>query len=108
MSTIVVTGACGFIGWKVCEKLLANGAAVIAVDDLNDAYDVRLKEWRLAQLRGRPGFSFNRVDIGDREAIKSFGQSMERSGTVDAVVNLAARAGVRGSVTDPWAYWPPT
>ncbi len=104
MSTIVVTGACGFIGWKVCEKLLANGASVIALDDLNDAYDVRLKEWRLAQLRGRPGFSFSRVDVGDREAVKSFGQSVEGTGPVDAAVNLAARAGVRGSVTDPWAY----
>ncbi len=104
MSTIVVTGACGFIGRTVCEKLLANGASVIAVDNLNDAYDVRLKEWRLGQLQGRPGFSFSRVDIGDREAVRSFGQSVERSGPVDAAVNLAARAGVRGSVTDPWAY----
>ena len=104
MSTVLVTGACGFIGWKVCERLLANGASVIAVDNLNDAYDVRLKEWRLAQLRGRPGFSFSRVDIGDREAVRFFAQSVERSGPVDATVNLAARAGVRSSVTDPWAY----
>ena len=104
MSTILVTGACGFIGWKVCEQLLANGDTVVAVDNLDDAYDVRLKEWRLAQLQGQPGFAFHRVDISDRDAVRSFGQSSGKSGRVDAVVNLAARAGVRGSVADPWAY----
>ena len=101
MRTIIVTGACGFIGWKVCEKLLANGDSVIAVDNLNDAYDVRLKEWRLAQLQGRPGFAFHRVDISDRDALRSFGRSVVGNGRVDAVINLAARAGVRSSVTDP-------
>ncbi len=104
MRTICVTGACGFIGWKVCEKLLANGESVIAVDNLNDAYDVRLKEWRLAQLQGRPGFAFHRVDISDRDALRSFGRSVARNGRIDAVINLAARAGVRSSVTDPWVY----
>lgn len=104
MSTVLVTGACGFIGWKVCEKLLASGDSVIAVDNLNQAYDVRLKEWRLAQLQGRPGFAFRRVDISDRDAVRSFGQSVEQTGQVDAVINLAARAGVRNSVTDPWSY----
>ena len=104
MRTILVTGACGFIGWKVCEKLLERGDSVIAVDDLNDAYDVRLKEWRLARLRPRPGFAFTRLDISDREAVRSFGRSTAAKGRVDAVVNLAARAGVRASVADPWAY----
>ena len=104
MSTILVTGACGFIGWKVCEKLLDNGDTVIAVDNLDDAYDVRLKEWRLAQLQGQPGFAFHRVDISDRDAVRSFGRSARNSARVDAVVNLAARAGVRRSVTDPWVY----
>ena len=104
MSTILVTGACGFIGWKVCEKLLANGDKVVAVDNLDDAYDVRLKEWRLAQLQGQPGFAFHRVDISDRDAVRSFGASARNRGRVDAVVNLAARAGVRRSVTDPWVY----
>ena len=104
MSTILVAGACGFIGWKVCEKLLADGDAVVGVDNLDDAYDVRLKQWRLAQLQGRPGFAFHRVDISDRDGVRSFGQSSRKSGRVDAVVNLAARAGVRRSVTDPWAY----
>lgn len=104
MSTILVTGACGFIGWKVCEKLLAGGDTVVGVDNLDDAYDVRLKQWRLAQLQGRPGFAFHRVDISDRDGVRSFGQSSRKSGRIDAVVNLAARAGVRRSVTDPWAY----
>ncbi len=104
MSTILVTGACGFIGWKVCEKLLAGGDAVIGVDNVNEAYDVRLKDWRLAQLRRRPGFAFTRLDIGDREAVRSFGRSMAEKGRVDAVINLAARAGVRSSVADPWVY----
>ena len=104
MSTILVTGACGFIGWKVCERLLAGGDTVVGVDNLDDAYDVRLKQWRLAQLQGRPGFAFHRVDISDRDGVRSFGQSSRKSGRVDAVVNLAARAGVRRSVTDPWVY----
>ncbi len=104
MSTILVTGACGFIGWKVCEKLLADGDTVVGVDNLDDAYDVRLKQWRLAQLQGRPGFAFHRVDVSERDAVRSFGQSSRKSGRVDAVVNLAARAGVRRSVTDPWIY----
>ncbi|MCY4442907.1 MAG: SDR family NAD(P)-dependent oxidoreductase [Deltaproteobacteria bacterium] len=104
MSTILVTGACGFIGWKVCEKLLAGGDTVVGVDNLDDAYDVRLKQWRLAQLQGRPGFAFHRVDISDRDGVRSFGQSSRKSGRVDVVVNLAARAGVRRSVTDPWVY----
>ena len=104
MSTILVTGACGFIGWKVCEKLLAGGDAVIGVDNVNGAYDVRLKDWRLAQLRQRPGFAFTRLDIGDREAVRSFGRSTAGKGRVDAVINLAARAGVRNSVADPWVY----
>lgn len=104
MRTILVTGACGFIGWKVCETLLERGDSVIAVDDLNDAYDVRLKEWRLAQLRPRSGFAFTRLDISDREAVRSFGRSVAAKGRADAVVNLAARAGVRASVADPWVY----
>ncbi len=104
MSTILVTGACGFIGWKVCEKLLAGGLAVIGVDNVNEAYDMRLKDWRLAQLRKRSGFTFTRLDIGDREALRSFGRSTAGRGRVDAMINLAARAGVRNSVADPWVY----
>ncbi|MGQ9714428.1 MAG: GDP-mannose 4,6-dehydratase, partial [Anaerolineae bacterium] len=60
---ILLTGCAGFIGWKVTEHLLAQGYRVVGVDNLNDAYDVRLKQWRLAQLEGRPGFTFYRLDI---------------------------------------------
>ncbi len=108
MSIILVTGVCGFIGWKVCEKLLAEGRSVVGLDNLNDAYDVRLKEWRLTRLRRAPGFAFHRVDIGDRDAVASFGQSAAglaaKNGRIDAAIHLAARAGVRASVADPWAY----
>ncbi len=104
MSTILVTGACGFIGWKVCELLLARGDAVIAVDDRNPAYDVRLKDWRLARLQGQPGFSFAPADISDRGAMPALTHAVETLGPVAAVINLAARAGVRASVGDPWVY----
>src|SRR3972149_5449660 len=64
---ILGTGCAGFIGWKVSECLLREGHRVIGVDNLNDAYDLRLKEWRLAQLEGHPNLSFHRLDITDRE-----------------------------------------
>jgi UDP-glucuronate 4-epimerase len=101
--TILVTGCAGFIGWKVCEQLLASGCTVVGVDNLNDAYDARLKEWRLAQLQPASGFHFHRADITDRAALKrlSYGSAIRR---IDAVINLAARAGVRYSVVNPWAY----
>ncbi|MBI2998193.1 MAG: GDP-mannose 4,6-dehydratase [Deltaproteobacteria bacterium] len=99
MSAILVTGTAGFIGSKVSELLLAEGHEVVAIDNLNDAYDVRLKEWRLAQLEGKPGFNYHRLDICDREGLrKLFHEKFE------AVINLAARAGVRQSVENPWVY----
>jgi len=112
----LVTGAAGFIGWKVCEFLLAGGYKVVGVDNLNDAYDVRLKHWRLAQLEGKPGFTFHRLDITDREALRSLFQATADSrpqtaettavgGPWLAVINLAARAGVRQSVENPWVYF---
>lgn len=72
----LVTGAAGFIGWKVAEHLLADGHAVVGVDNLNDAYDVRLKQWRLEQLEGRPGFEFHRLDICDRTALSDLFHSL--------------------------------
>lgn len=66
MSTYLVTGVAGFIASKVAEFLLADGHTVIGIDNLNDAYDVRLKQWRLAQLEGRSGFEFHRLDITNR------------------------------------------
>jgi len=98
---VLVTGCAGFIGWKVCEYLLAAGYEVVGVDNLNDAYDVRLKRWRLAQLEGRQGFTFYPLDICDRPVME---EVFRDDGPFDAVINLAARAGVRQSVENPWVY----
>jgi nucleoside-diphosphate-sugar epimerase len=102
MATYLVTGAAGFIASKVSELLLERGDRVVGVDNLNDAYDVRLKQWRLERLRGREGFTFREGDIVDRAFVESVTGS---TGGVDGVVNLAARAGVRQSVENPWVYF---
>jgi len=68
---VLVTGSAGFIASKVCEFLLAEGHSVVGIDNLNDAYDVRLKEWRLAQFKSKPGFEFHRLDICDRPALRN-------------------------------------
>jgi len=98
---ILVTGCAGFIGWKVTESLLKEGHTVVGVDNLNDAYDVRLKEWRLSQLQGQDRLTFSQVDITDWDALSS----VFRDHDFDAVVNLAARAGVRQSVENPKAFY---
>jgi nucleoside-diphosphate-sugar epimerase len=100
MGRYLLTGAAGFIASKVAELLLADGHTVVGVDNLNDAYDVRLKQWRLAQLEGRPGFEFHKLDICDRGGLRQLFDT-----GFDAVINLAARAGVRQSVADPWVYF---
>lgn len=100
MPRYLVTGVAGFIGARVAGLLLAEGHRVHGLDNLNDAYDPRLKDWRLARLQGRAGFEFHRTDISDRQAL---GQVWASDG-YDAVINLAARAGVRASVRDPWVY----
>ncbi len=102
---ILVTGAAGFIGSKVVELLLAEGYKVVGLDNLNDAYDVRLKEWRLRQLEGRPGFEFRKVDICDREALSGVFGGTAGSPPFAAVINLAARAGVRSSLEIPEAFF---
>ena len=96
----LVTGSAGFIGAKVAELLLEQGHHVTGIDNLNDAYDVRLKEWRLSRFDGRSGFEFKRVDICDKQAL--LGVFDKR---FDAVINLAARAGVPASVENPSAYY---
>lgn len=108
MAVYLVTGCAGFIASKVAELLLADGHRVLGVDNLNDAYDVRFKEWRLAQLEGIPRFEFHRIDITDHLALRSLFDDGQRTadgaGAFDAVINLAARAGVRQSVENPWVY----
>jgi len=96
----LVTGCAGFIGWKVSELLLAQGHRVFGVDNLNDAYDVRIKEWRLKTIQDHPNFTFHRLDICNRGRLRQLFNSK-----LDAVFNLAARAGVRQSVEDPWIYY---
>jgi len=104
---ILLTGCAGFIGAKVTELLLADGHTVIGIDNLNDAYDVRLKHWRLNQIRDRPCFHFRQLDIASRAELKAALQSAQESpgGRISAVINLAARAGVRQSVENPWVYF---
>ena len=97
--TILVTGAAGFIGAAVSEKLLARGDAVIGVDNLSDYYDVGLKQARLKRLEGRPSFSFHRMDIADRDAVAEIADQ-----AITHILHLAAQAGVRHSLTDPYAY----
>lgn len=97
---ILVTGCAGFIGSKVAELLLGSGEEVFGVDDLNDSYDIRLKEWRLNKLLGKKGFVFRKLDIGDKEEVFS----LFKENRFSAVINLAARAGVRRSLKDPWVY----
>lgn len=101
--TYLVTGCAGFIGFNLTESLLAQGHGVVGIDNLNDAYDQRLKRWRLEQLEGLPGFDFCRLDIADLGALKRLAAERDLS-SLAAVINLAARAGVRQSVADPWAY----
>ena len=100
--TILVTGAAGFIGFHVCRALLARGERVLGVDNLNDYYDVRLKQARLAELEPHPGFGFARADIADREAMVA--AVAEERGSITGIVHLAAQAGVRHSLVDPYAY----
>ena len=97
---IVVTGAAGFIGFHVCQRLLARGDHVIGVDSINDYYDPALKEARLAQLTANPSFAFHRANIATQEC---FDELAEYVG-VEGIVHLAAQAGVRYSIDNPFAY----
>ena len=100
MARILVTGAAGFIGFHVCDRLLQRGDSVVGVDNLTPYYDVRLKRDRLAQLQQQTQFVFEQLDIGDRAGMARL---FETSG-FDGVVHLAAQAGVRYSLQNPHAY----
>ncbi len=101
MGLYVLTGAAGFIGSRVAARLLDEGHVVWGVDNLNHVYDVRVKEHRLAQLIDRENFHFLQEDISKRSFIESIA---DKAPQADAVINLAAIAGVRASTTDPWSY----
>jgi UDP-glucuronate 4-epimerase len=98
MAHYLVTGAAGFIGSRVSGMLVEQGHNVTGVDNLNNAYDVRLKEYRLKRLQSLDRFNFKKMDISDRA-------SVEKLPACEAIINLAARAGVRASVEDPWAFY---
>ncbi len=98
---VLITGAAGFIGSALALKLLDRGDEVVGIDNLNDYYDVNLKKARLARVQEHKGFSFHKINIADKEAILSLAGKL---GDVTHVVNLAAQAGVRYSLINPFAY----
>jgi nucleoside-diphosphate-sugar epimerase len=99
MAHYLVTGAAGFIAARTAELLLQDGHSIVGVDNINDAYDPRIKEYRLKKLQAMKGFTFHGLDVSDRSIIERF-----KSEKFDAVINLAARAGVRYSVDNPWVF----
>jgi UDP-glucuronate 4-epimerase len=99
--SVLVTGVAGFIGFHVATALLARGEAVLGFDNLNDYYPVALKRARLAQLEAHPRFTFHEVDIADRAAVAS---ALAAHPDTTGIVHLAAQAGVRHSLIDPYVY----
>ncbi|MGA7675032.1 MAG: NAD-dependent epimerase/dehydratase family protein [Rhizomicrobium sp.] len=99
--TVLVTGVAGFIGYHVAEALLARGQSVVGVDNLNDYYEVSLKQARLARLETKKGFAFRKLDFSDREAMSALGAAFPG---VTHVAHLGAQPGVRYSLIDPYAY----
>lgn len=99
MAHYLLTGAAGFIGARTSEILLQEGHTIAGVDNINEAYDVRIKEYRLKKLQTLKGFSFYKLDLSDKSMIDAF-----KGEKFDGVINLAAWAGVRASVKNPWIY----
>ena len=99
--SILLTGVAGFIGFHVAKALIARGDRVLGVDNLNDYYDVSLKEARLAQLRASQNFDFARLDVADRAGVLGL---VERQRDLRSIIHLAAQAGVRYSLENPFAY----
>lgn len=100
MATYLVTGAAGFIAYRVSGMLLEAGHTVVGIDNFCPDYDIKMKEWRLSQLQQSANFEFYEGDIANREQLNATLNGRK----FDAVINLAARAGVRASVEDPWAF----
>jgi len=98
--TILVTGAAGFIGFHVAARLLDDGHRVAGLDNFNSYYDVRLKEARWAQLQARSGFTGERVDVADKDALLRFCETVKPT----RIIHLAAQAGVRYGLENPDAY----
>ena len=97
---LLVTGSAGFIGFHVAKRLLERGDEVIGLDNVNDYYDVRLKHARMAQLDGRPGYSFIKMNVADRDGVADVFATVKPQ----RVIHLAAQAGVRHSLTHPHVY----
>jgi UDP-glucuronate 4-epimerase len=98
---ILLTGAAGFIGFHVAKSLLERGEGVLGIDNVNNYYDVRLKQARLAELQRFSGFSFAKLDVADREAVLDI---VQRHKELRSIIHLAAQAGVRYSLENPFAY----
>lgn len=101
MANYLITGAAGFIGTRTSEFLIEDGHQVFGIDNLNASYDVRMKEYRLRKLQNLMEFHFLHADITEKSIFKKIEQFAPQ---IDAVINLAAMAGVRSSLTDPWGY----
>ncbi len=101
MANYLVTGAAGFIASRIIELLIAEGHHVYGVDNMSHAYDVRMKEYRLGKLLKLPGFHFLKLDISNQTNLDIL---KEYTPSIDGVINLAAIAGVRSSLEDPWGY----
>ena len=101
MKVILLTGVSGFIGQKTAEFLLRDGYRVIGVDNMNDYYDVNLKLYRLSLLKEHPNFKFYSIDIENQGKLKT----VFNNNPIDAIINLAARAGVRYSLDNPHIYF---
>jgi UDP-glucuronate 4-epimerase len=99
--SILLTGVAGFIGFHVARTLLERGDRVVGIDNLNNYYDVTLKEARLAPLRAHPGFTFAKLDVADREGVF---RVVEGHADLSSIIHLAAQAGVRHSLIDPYTY----
>ncbi|MDF2577860.1 MAG: uncharacterized protein K0S74_1344 [Chlamydiales bacterium] len=106
MAQYLITGVAGFIAQRVAQMLLEEGHTVVGLDELNHAYDIRLKLWRLEQLKQYPNFSFYLINIADTHALSELIKIIveQQKYRFDAIINLAARAGVRQSVITPWVY----